>query len=350
MRIQVLAEGGGIGDLLMRFGVIRSIKQRFPDAEIWLVVHESLVEWAALDRAITQRVAVLKTGRRPIGGSPNPARYPYLEKGIPFDATIDMYGPADGYENNAFGPVDMGRAAIWRRTAENVLGCTLTPKLGRLTVPPAETELAIAKLLVRLKGRPEFLVGLQPMAHWRWRSLGAAQAIALVELLRKRGAQCLVFHHKTDAMITKLVNCGALPVINEAPATVIRTAELCDVLISVDSALFHLGGTLGVPTLGLFGQTDGKLTGEEYPSCRWITAGEKEREQVFCKFPCYRREAYGCIRKQCEQGCRALINIPSELIVERALDLVAELRGAHLPSTERARRWIYQQGSSSSGQ
>ena len=115
MRIQILGEGGGIGDMMMRFGVIRSIKQKFPDAEIWLVTDESLVEWAALDRAVTQRVTITSSGRRPIGALPDPQKYDYLEEGTPFDATIDMYGPETVYEDSANGPLRPFSTASWSR-------------------------------------------------------------------------------------------------------------------------------------------------------------------------------------------------------------------------------------------
>lgn len=344
MRIQILSEGGGIGDMMMRFGVIRSIKQAIPDAKVWLVVLNKLAEWAGLERAIDQRVSVSESTRRSISALPDPRKYSYLEEGAPFDETIDTYDPAGGYENKAFGPITRGRAALWRATAEAVLGLKLQPQLGKLSVPPVETELAIAKLLVRLGERPRFLVGIHPCAHWAWRSLDLTQTRQIVQELQAVGAQCLLFHHVHAPIADWAKELGAIAIIGETPAALVRIVKLCDAMITVDSGFFHLAGTLGVPTVGLFGQTDGQVTGEEYSSCRWITAGPIEREGLLCEYPCYRRSAAGCVKKLCSRGCRALRRISATAAVDKLLKLVIELKGGHLPEVERERRQVYQRG------
>ena len=45
-------------------------------------------------------------------------------------------------------------------------------------------------------------------------------------------------------------------------------ASGCDVLVTPDSVFFHLAGALDLPCVGLFGPTDGRVRGQDYPRAR----------------------------------------------------------------------------------
>lgn len=337
MRIQILSEGGGIGDLLMKLGVIRSIKEVFPAVQVWLFVWEQLVDWARLDRAVDQIVAVPSAGRRGLGELADPDRFGYLNTGAPFDAVIDMYDPAARYEDAAVGPLTRGRDEIWLATAEAVLGCKLPARRSVLTLPRMAVERAVAQLLVWFRTRPTRLFGLQLLAHWKWRSAHDDQVRDIIALLKKRRSQCVLFHHDRNYAAALADECG-VPVMSDEPAVLAGVVQMCDAMITVDSGFYHLAGVLDVPTVGMFAQTDGEVTSRAYSSCRWVEAGPAERKGLLCSMPCYRREMYGCNRPHCERGCQALYRISAETVVRTTETLIAEREGQHLPVPERVRR------------
>jgi len=61
------------------------------------------------------------------------------------------------------------------------------------------------------------------------------------------------------------------------------TAE-CDLMIAPDSGLMHVAAALDIPTVAMFGPTDGALTCKYYPSVRVIEHRDPERT---CRQPCY---------------------------------------------------------------
>lgn len=63
----------------------------------------------------------------------------------------------------------------------------------------------------------------------------------------------------------------------------------CDVLVTPDSAFFHLAGALDLPCVGLFGPTDGRVRGQDYPRARIVDA----RKMLPC-VPCWRNEVTPC--------------------------------------------------------
>jgi len=66
-------------------------------------------------------------------------------------------------------------------------------------------------------------------------------------------------------------------------------ASGCDVLVTPDSAFFHLAGALDLPCVGLFGPTDGRVRGQDYPRARIVDA----RRTLQC-VPCWRNESTPC--------------------------------------------------------
>jgi len=338
VRVQVLGENGGVGDLLRRLSVVQSIKTALPAAKVWLFMQDNLVEWARLSRVADMLAVVANQSRRGINQPPDPAKYAYLTTGAPFDATVDLYDPAYAYENVATGRMTQNHAGFWRATATAVLGCRLNPQLARLFIPVQAAVLAASQLRVRLGCQPSFLVGLQPLALWHWRSVCFEQVSGLVKALQHMGARCVLFHHTADPVAVWAKELNAISVIGEKPAVLAELVKLCDAMISVDSGLFHLAGLLGVPTVGMFAQTDGETTSQDYESCRWVTAGLAEREGLGCRFPCYRRAAYGCNQPVCERGCRALHRISPKVVVDMTIKLMLERKGVHLSPRERASR------------
>lgn len=66
-------------------------------------------------------------------------------------------------------------------------------------------------------------------------------------------------------------------------------AAACHLIVAPDSAFFHLAAALQLPCIGLFGPTDGRVRGLDYPLARVIDA----RATLRC-VPCWRNDQIPC--------------------------------------------------------
>jgi len=339
VRIQILGEGGGIGDVLRRLGIIRSIKAAIPDAVVWFVAPGALIEWAKLDPIPDQLVAA-PNNHRGVGGLGVPDTYKYIAVGYPFDVTLDLYDPAELAENQAPGPIQYNRAEVWLHIAAATFNKHLMFRQCKVHTTPVDAEQA-ATMLRTIFGKLRLVIGLQPLSHWRWRSLCFEQVYDIVKRLNQLGAQCVLFHHTEQPVKQWAEQLGTIAIVNEKPTVVAELIRLCDGIITCDSGLFHVAGTLNVPTVGLFAQTDGALISRGYTSCRAITAGPTERKGLACRIPCYRRASHGCYNPVCERSCQALHRVSGKAAADLLLRLIVELQGKHLPPTTLKGRLFY---------
>jgi hypothetical protein len=67
-----------------------------------------------------------------------------------------------------------------------------------------------------------------------------------------------------------------------------------DLILSVDTSVFHWGGILKVPTLGLFTMNDGVTYARYYPTIKIIQC---------CKYPCIAHGACTCSRRLAYRSC-----------------------------------------------
>ena len=146
----------------------------------------------------------------------------------------------------------------------------------------SDAELEWRDRFFRERGLDGLVVGVQPHTDEAYRDVPHMREI--VEALL-REASVLVFGHvPVSSADPRLVQAEGLT-IREAFAL----AGGCDVLVTPDSAFFHLAGALDLPCVGLFGPTDGRVRGHDYPRARTLDA----RRTLAC-VPCWRNEATGC--------------------------------------------------------
>ena len=146
----------------------------------------------------------------------------------------------------------------------------------------SDAELKWRDRFFRDRGLRGLVVGVQPHTDEAYRDVPHMREI--VEALT-REASVLVF--------------GRVPVSNADPRLVqaegltireaFALASACDVLLTPDSAFFHLAGALDLPCVGLFGPTDGRVRGHDYPRARILDA----RGTLAC-VPCWRNDATAC--------------------------------------------------------
>ena len=96
-------------------------------------------------------------------------------------------------------------------------------------------------------------------------------------------------------------------------------------MVAPDSGFFHLAGAQGIPTLGLFGPTNGALTGKHYPRAEHLTASPLG---LRCRPPCYRCSERG-FREDCgNEGCQVLHAITVDMVGDALVRMGLSRHGA----------------------
>jgi glycosyl transferase family 9 (putative heptosyltransferase) len=126
------------------------------------------------------------------------------------------------------------------------------------------------------------VIGVQPRTDEAYRDVPH-----IGEIVERLAGQALVL------VFGRVGTVASHPRITEADGLTIREsfalASGCDVLLTPDSAFFHLAGALDLPCVGLFGPTDGRVRGHDYPRARILDA----RRTLPC-VPCWRNDATPC--------------------------------------------------------
>ena len=162
------------------------------------------------------------------------------------------------------------------------------------------------------------VIGVSPGAAYggakRW--LPERFAEAAVRIARERDASVAVFGSRQEIVVCEVVSSAIqaadIACVNFAGQTTlaefIERAAACAVFLTNDSGAMHIASALGVPTVAVFGPTDDEATGPAGTQSRVI------RHLVECS-PCMLRE--------CPIDHRCMTRVPSSLVAETALTLLA---------------------------
>ena len=148
------------------------------------------------------------------------------------------------------------------------------------------------------------LVAIQPLSRETYRNVPSL--LAAIERLAKI-ATVAIFH-------TSPLDIPAHPNIHQFHAQPLRDTiamiAACDYIVSVDSAFYHLGAAFGIPTLGIYGPTDGEIRSVHHPKYMLVPTPEP-----YPCAPCWRNEDTPCyLTKLPISAC--LNSIPADSIVE----------------------------------
>lgn len=108
-------------------------------------------------------------------------------------------------------------------------------------------------------------------------------------------------------------------------ALAVACAAAC--IVAANSALVHLAGAHGLPSVGIFGPTDGRIVTKFYPDTRVVAL-----QSEFACMPCWRNEHTPCV---VTGGMRSacLDKLPAERVTEAATKLLAPTTGRNTPAT-----------------
>lgn len=135
------------------------------------------------------------------------------------------------------------------------------------------------------RSRP--LVGVQPHTDESYRDLPHMPAI--VDALAAAGLRVLVLGPFAGERLARPCAAGVHQAVDLNLRRALALAAACDVLVTPDSAFFHAAAALDRPAVGLFGPTDGRVRGADYPRARALDA----RRTLPC-VPCWRNERMPC--------------------------------------------------------
>ncbi len=258
-RIAVI-RGEGIGDVIMTTPTIRALKELFDGrVRITYATNTQYAEGAL--------VKILRGN-------------PYIDNIIDrdkldesdYDTVISLHCPAIAYEK--FGNPPINRIDLFARH----VGLTpLANPVPSLYLTPTEINTA-GEFIHRLGLYGKKLMCVQIFGSSQARSLDQMKVKnAMVSLYNDHQVRSLIFTHSSDKMTDIMWN--------EIPGSVVVRDKDCreisaimchaDLVLCPDSALLHMAGALGVPTVALFGPTDPRARVNYYANAVAIWEGEK---------------------------------------------------------------------------
>ena len=100
----------------------------------------------------------------------------------------------------------------------------------------------------------------------------------------------------------------------------VAAVSACDVMLTGDSGLFHVAAAMCVPTVGVFGSTNGAVIARHYPLVTVVEPTARDRGGMMCAGdgPCYLYQR-GKHKRTCGSWCNAAARIPPELLTEEVL-------------------------------
>jgi ADP-heptose:LPS heptosyltransferase len=286
---------GGIGDLLMMMPGLEALARR---------------QNAAVDFAIPRKFFSIFAN--------NPNVRPIDIDGPEID--ISKYRqfinlslcPAGRYESRARPFVKLGRVEIFAR-AMKVRPSELKKQGWHINLfGSAEQESFCDAFLAEhgLGGRP--LVGVQPYSRDSYKD---HPAIASIVTALSKHYDVLIFHHVGDGMPQ---GPGIASTAGTALANSLALVSRLEAMVCVDSAFLHAAAAHDIPTIALFGPTDGRTFTRHHPKATILW-----KPQTFGCVPCWRNEDMPCQIT----GQRSMSPCLAAITTGEVLDAVADAIG-----------------------
>ncbi len=308
MRIAVLREAGGLGDVVSTLGAVRGLLEAHPSASIdYYGLGHYLPLLAGLDRVRTVEVTVQERAPRDVRDL---RRKPYVLRRGPYDLVVHLFCPGFRREKAELG--DGGVRTSRARAFCEEAGVEFTRPFLALS----REEMARARGWMDARGlgsRPVF--GLQPFSTSAQRNWAPENWLKVARAVERAGFGLLVFHSFLLASEKKrtrsMTEFPGVKVVGAEYRLLASLVACCDFFLGVDSGLLHLSGAVGVPGFFLFGPTSCAPTVAPYP----LHAGADGQE---CR-PCYMMPSGGYDKGRC-LTCERMDSVPPDEFLERALE------------------------------
>jgi heptosyltransferase-3 len=333
----LLIQLGDIGDVVLSYPCIRTLKENFPKAKIIVAVREKAGELIDDCPWATGGIFINNQKRKLYQEISYQKEFFYHLRKFRFDLAVDLrtgtrgaiLALLSGARQRIGRFADDGR--LWRNrifthlvspsnelnqyaAEHNInilspLNLNIKDRLPVLSVSHRRREMAMS-LLRREKiplGRP--IVAVHPFSLWNYKEWGIKEFISLIDYIGRNYNYTVVItgskEERNRAEVT--VKRCKTAVFNLAGKTSIGTLpavfEACNLFIGVDTAALHIAAAVGIPTIGIFGPSS---------PINWAPIGDQHTvvfKEMLC-LPCRRK---GC---QDSETSRCLDELTFEEIKE----------------------------------
>ena len=285
MRRLLFIDSGDLSDLIFYLPVLEQLAAHWPNVEIHVMVSERWLQMIGKEAAITDLLVY-----RPDQLRPRSASYFRLLREVrerSFDGVFLMGEECDPPRDLvAFASQAPLRVGAYHPQREPILNCMLrwrgkdryknelAEELSRLIglrysaqkwrYRPREAELRAAEQIIHFRKplKDQLLFGVDPGAGKGNRRFATDNLRYLLEHLTERGsAKIMLFHMELDmAEIESFRRKLRGEVLDMPEGNLRETLALlsrCDLFLSGNTELFHVAVAQGVPTVGLFTDSDG---------------------------------------------------------------------------------------------
>ena len=264
MNITVVRQLGGIGDYLMLSPVFLGLKEKYPDSKITLISSTRGYPGGVLLH-LASRIPQIDTVL-----DVDPARLTTEETKTWIEAAaganvltppptgrlfIDLNCPCKAYEHGQLRlglPIEKHRTQIWCERAE------VTPSSLKPIYNFTSEELRTAKAYGRRESWDHKTIACCFTASAEARSLNEAQERNMLSVIRGAGYRPVLVGSTRPPQ-------SGFEELRDVPfADMFALLTQFGAVVSVDSGLLHMAGTVGTPVVGLFGSTDPKTRMTHY--------------------------------------------------------------------------------------
>lgn len=326
MNIRVLREAGGVGDVVRILPAIRGLREKYPDARIDVFApkyYQCIVRRGGCATNI-YNAPCTEGKRRSRLADPDEERWPYMETGIKYDLTIDLYCPAFAYE------LKNGRNVWHDRTELFCMAAEVQPSDMRpaMALAPAEKDAARDLLRQHEIARRKGWVAIQPFSTDGGRDWPKENWKTLADALSNAGYGVFALDSCNRPKDFPCPQLTGKPLIHVA-----AVLSIVRVLIGPDSGLLHLAAAVGGAGIGLTASQSGAVLYRHYPRHTYI---QPDNEDV-CQWPCFWKRGRKCARRNyAERGdtCYALATLKPATVIKAALNhLESDSGDQRLPVT-----------------
>lgn len=329
MRVRLIRENGGHGDVIRCLGVARSIKDVDPSIEVWFYVMAYFRTHPDLCPDVDVVVPLKKDERRPWGADIDPEKFAYLRSDLKFDASVNLCCPAWEYEVKNAPNIEKDRTQVWTEAAAKTTGLKLEPRVARINLPPnhrSDSRSILARIGLKTNGTGKPLVGLAPSGTHPFRCMTLDCVEGLCRLLVGSGMDVVILSGNRVRWNAIAQRQGCHSIVLPTTELIYGVVEALDLLIAIDSGPLHFAGVTGTRTIGVFGCTGGEALCRRYPSHSWIDPDASDRSNLRCEKPCYYLR-FGKQQAECKElgSCVAMGRIEPDRIARRAIEAMADM-------------------------
>lgn len=324
----LVVQVGDLGDVVVSFPVLRTLRGNFPEAHIACAVRKKAAELARQAPGI-DRLIVIDTDKRTFREALDyQFRFFRRIRRSRYDLAIDLRTDSRGAiltllsgAGRRIGFHAQG-GDIWRNRmytdlfhAKTVPGQHMTEYLMDLLrafqvrpgptqpvfPPSAKSRRQAIDLFEKEQIDHRFpMVAVQPFSLWRYKEWGERKYAELVRRLTSESEACQVVVTGSPGELERARRvvrvAGSKRVVNLAGKTTIGVLpgvlEKCDLFVGGDSAGMHIAAAVGTPTVSIFGPADPQT---------WAPRGEMHRvvkKEMHC-MPCCRKGCGGLGISRC---------------------------------------------------